>query len=97
MRFEWDPQKAVVNAKEHGITFQAASAIFTSGVPVLEVYDLEHSEVEDRFKSLGPIESGLILVVWTERDDDVIRVISAWPATKTEQQLYEDFLEDYDG
>jgi hypothetical protein len=53
--------------------------------------------LEDRYKSLGPIARGLILVVWTERTDDVIRIISAWPATKTEQKMYEEFLEEHHG
>jgi uncharacterized DUF497 family protein len=52
--------------------------VFTTEAPVLEVYDVDHSETEDRFKSIGPIRRGLVLVVWTERTDDLVRVISAW-------------------
>lgn len=67
--------------------------MFTTDAPVLEIYDVIHSEVEDRFKSIGPIKRGLVLVVWTERVDDVVRIISAWWATKAEQQLYLEYLE----
>lgn len=97
MQFEWDPDKAAANLAAHGISFEEATALFESGAPVLEIYDIEHSEHEDRFKSLGPITRGLILVVWTERKDDVIRIISAWPATKAEQKMYEQFLEEDHG
>ena len=33
------------------------------------------------------------LVVWTERADDLVRVISAWWATKAEEQLYVEYVE----
>ena len=94
MRFEWDPQKAALNRKLHDVSFEEAKQLFTSGVAVLEVYDVEHSEFEDRFKSIGPISRGLVLVVWTERSEDTIRIISAWWATKAEETLYREFLED---
>jgi uncharacterized DUF497 family protein len=42
---------------------------------------------------LGLIQRGLVLVVWTERADDLVRIISAWWATKAEQQLYVEYLE----
>jgi uncharacterized protein len=57
------------------------------------VYDVDHSDTEDRFKSIGPIGRGLVLVVWTERADDLIRIISAWWATKAEQELYTEYVE----
>ncbi len=73
------------------MSFAEARELFTTDAPVLEVYDVDHSELEDRFKSIGPIRRGL--VVWTERADDVIRIISAWWATKAEEKLYAEFLE----
>ena len=42
---------------------------------------------------LAQITSGVILVVWTERDEDVMRIISARRATSREQQLYWEYLE----
>jgi len=93
VRFEWDPDKAAQNERLHGVSFEEACELFTTDAPVLEVYDVDHSETEDRFKSIGPIRRGLVLVVWTERSDDLVRIISAWWATKTEQQLYTEYLE----
>jgi len=93
VRFEWDPEKAARNERIHGVSFEEACEVFTTEAPVLEVYDVDHSETEDRFKSIGPIRRGLVLVVWTERADDLVRVISAWWATKGEEQLYAEYVE----
>jgi uncharacterized DUF497 family protein len=97
MRFEWDPKKAARNEKLHGVGFEEAKELFASKGAVLEIYDVEHSQTEDRFMSIGPIRRGLVLVVWTERSDDVIRIISAWWATKGEEKLYREFLEELHG
>jgi uncharacterized DUF497 family protein len=93
MRFEWDPKKAARNAKLHGVSFEDARELFETQADVLEIYDVEHSVTEDRFKSIGPIRRGLVLVVWTERRDDLIRIISARLATESEQSMYQDFVE----
>ena len=93
MRFEWAPEKAARNERLHGVSFEEACEVFTTEAPVLEVYDVDRSETEDRFKSIGPIRRGLVLVVWTERADDLVRVISAWWATKAEEQLYAEYVE----
>jgi uncharacterized protein len=77
VRFEWDPDKASRDERVHGVSFAEASELFTTDAPVLEVYDVDHSETEDRFKSIGPIRNGMVLVVWTERADDCIRIVSA--------------------
>ena len=93
MRYEWDAEKAARNERVHGVSFEEASELFTTDAPVLEIYDVEHSKREDRYKSIGPIKRGLVLVVWTERTDDVVRIISAWWATKAEQDLYNEYAE----
>jgi hypothetical protein len=53
-----------------------------------------HSDIEDRFIAVGPISRGLILVVWTERDEDTIRIISARWATKQERHLYNQYMKE---
>ena len=93
MKFEWDPQKAALNEKSHGISFEEAKQLFLSGAPVLEIYDVEHSYAEDRYKSIGPINRGVVVVIWTERVDDTIRIVSAWFASKAEEESYWDYLE----
>ena len=92
MRFDWDEGKARSNVERHGVTFEEATALFLSDVDVLEIYDLEHSEAEDRFKSIGPIKRGIVLVVWTDRRNEIVRLISARMATAKEEALYASFL-----
>ncbi len=91
MRFEWDPAKDEINRAKHRLSFDEATELFMAGVDYLEIYDEEHSEEEDRFIAIGPITRGVIAVAYTERDDDVLRILSARMATKRERQRYDKF------
>jgi uncharacterized DUF497 family protein len=93
MRFEWDPTKDRANQEKHGLSFNEASALFESDVDYLEIYDGTHSEDEERFIAIGPIDRGIVVVVYTERIDDVTRIISARPASKVEIERYRRHLE----
>lgn len=93
MTIAWDPQKNEANQAKHGLSFEEASVLFTSGVDYLEVFDEAHSEGEDRFIAIGPIQRGLVVIVWTEIDDGVVRIISARPATRRERTYFERYLE----
>ncbi len=93
MKFTWNETKNASNKRKHGVSFQEAKALFTSGVDYLEVFDADHSVDEDRFLAIGPIARGLVLVVWTERDEDTIRIIGARWATRSEQNLYREYVE----
>jgi hypothetical protein len=91
-RIEWDEAKNASNREKHGVTFEQASALFASGDDHLEILDAAHSDEEDRFIAIGPIELGVVLVVWTERGEDVIRIISARWATKSERSRYYEYM-----
>lgn len=91
MQLEWDAAKDVANQRRHGLAFREASELFTSGVDYLEIFDEEHSVTEDRFIAIGPLQRGLVLVIWTEREDNVVRIISARWATVHEQNMYRDY------
>jgi len=91
MRFEWDPAKDRSNREKHGLSFDEATELFGAGVDYLEIYDEEHSEEEDRYIAVGPIKRGVIVVAYTEREDNVLRIVSARMATKKERQRYETF------
>lgn len=91
MNFSWDPTKDEANRKQHGVSFEEAAELFRGGSDYLEIYDEEHSQDEDRFIATGPIRRGVILVVFTERDDDVVRIISARMATPAERRRFEDY------
>jgi uncharacterized DUF497 family protein len=89
MRFEWDRTKDESNRETHGLSFEKAADLFRSGIDYLEIYDEVHSEEEDRFIAVGPIHRGVIVVIYTERDDDVVWIVSARMATKNERRSYE--------
>ena len=89
MRFDWDPRKDGTNREKHGIGFDEASTLFTSGADYLEVFDEAHSIDEDRFIAIGPIARGVVVVVvWTEQPAETVRIISARPATAREVELF---------
>jgi hypothetical protein len=94
VKVSWDDAKNGANQRKHGVSFEEASELFRSGRDYLEIFDEAHSVGEDRFIAIGPIRRGLVLVVWTERDEETIRIISARWATKREQALYRSHLEE---
>jgi len=94
VRFEWDPDKDATNQEKHGLAFAEAATLFESGVDYLELYDEAHSDEEDRFIAIGPIVRGVIVVVHTEREDEVVRIISARFATKREVELSRAHMEE---
>jgi uncharacterized DUF497 family protein len=59
----------------------------------LEIYDQEHSGEEDRFIAIGPVRRSIVLVVYTDRGEDVIRLISARRATSQEARLFWEQME----
>ena len=92
MNFEWDPEKDRLNRELHGISFGEAKELFTGDYDYLEIYDAEHIYDEDRFIGIVPIQPGLVLVVYTERSEETIRIISARWATESEARLYRQYM-----
>ncbi len=89
-RVEWDRQKAASNFRKHRITFDEASTIFTD--PLASIFDdEEHSHEEGREIIIGySINKRLLVVSFTEREPDIIRIISARPATPKEVKNHEE-------
>ena len=89
MKVVWDEAKNTANQKKHGVSFEEAQELLSIEDERLDIYDDQHSIDEDRFISIGSIRRGLVLVVWTERDSDQVRIISARWATRGEKALYQ--------
>ena len=89
MRFEWDSSKAASNRRKHQVSFDEAQTVFFDDFAV-QFFDDDHSDVEDRFIMLGmSSEARLLVVVHCEREaGDVIRIISARRATRSEATFY---------
>lgn len=91
--FEWDAHKAKANHKKHGISFRQAAFVFKDPM-AMTLFDEEHSEIEERWITIGCIaEAQYVVVVHTfveqSRDNVTIRLISARKATKHEIRQYE--------
>ena len=87
MAIEYDVAKAVANAEKHGVTFEeAASALLDPLALVKEDLD---AESEPRWVLLGMSAQGrLLVVVYTLRDEDTVRIISARRANRSETKAY---------
>lgn len=86
LRFEWDQFKAKENYARHGISFDSATAVFSDPF-ALEFRDDRKDYGEDRFVIVELAEGHVLYVAYTERDE-AMRIISAWRATKHEQEAY---------
>ncbi|WP_442864575.1 BrnT family toxin [Alteromonas sp. BMJM2] len=92
IKFEWNEAKAASNQVKHGISFKEAKTAFFDE-RALQFFDETNSILdEDRFLLLGMSNSSkLLLICHCERKDgEVIRIISARKATKSESKLYGD-------
>jgi hypothetical protein len=86
--FEWDNQKAIVNLRQHDLSFESACEAFFD--PFLVVCNAEEVGDELRQKLVGMTRDWrVVLVVYVMRADRV-RLISARDATRTERKSYED-------
>ena len=88
MKFEWGDHKEQINIQKHGIDFSTAALVFND-IYRIETYDSLHSDIENRYITIGQINSItlIVMVVYTERTD-VIRIISARLATTREKEAY---------
>ncbi len=88
MVFQWDKEKAATNLVKHAVSFDEAKTVFDDPLYV-DFYDPDHSDDEYRYIMIGmSLQNRLLLVAYTERGD-VIRLISAREATRTERKAYE--------
>ena len=89
MEFEWDPDKAEINLRKHGVSFAEAGTVFGDD-HAITVHDPDHSKSEDRFITIGWSNHGRLLMVSHTDRGDRIRIISARELTKAEQKEYEE-------
>jgi uncharacterized protein len=89
IQFEWDIDKAIINSKKHGISFEIAKTVFDDPLAGI-IDDPIHSISEDRFIIMGCSRSFKLLVVSFIERNNKIRLISARLATKSERKKYEE-------
>jgi Uncharacterized protein conserved in bacteria len=91
VRFEWDPAKAELNFKKHGIRFEEAAKVFSDPFHVSDQDRFENGEY--RHQTIGMINGFMVVLVAHtvrfENEEEVIRLISARRAEKTKRKYYD--------
>ena len=88
MRFEWDPPKAEANLREHGVSFAEAVTVLEDDFALTR--EDPATVDEPRFVTLGLSNlAHLLVAVYTYKEPDAIRLISAWKANKRQRNAYE--------
>lgn len=91
MYFEWDEQKNQSNIHKHGLSFADVWEAFETAL-LVELDDREDYG-EERWIGIGRMNHRTVVIVYTERGDETVRVISLRKALKHERQAYEAYLE----
>ncbi|TGK05011.1 BrnT family toxin [Leptospira semungkisensis] len=91
--FQWDPVKNKSNKIKHGISFEEAKTVFYDEKARV-IADPDHSDAEERFIIMGfSYKLNLLIVSHCYRSSkDIIRIISARKATRSESKQYEELL-----
>ncbi len=92
MQFEWDEAKNLENIRKHEIDFADVPKMFDN--PMLIEPDTRFDYGEDRWFGIGFLGNGIAVVVWTERQNNVMRIISTRKANRYERQRLEQYLSD---
>jgi uncharacterized DUF497 family protein len=88
LAFEWDEAKAVANRRKHGVSFEEAATVFLD--PLARVFDdPDTARGETRLLLVGLSAARRTLIVVHVERRDVVRIISARPATKGERAVLE--------
>lgn len=90
MNFEWDQLKNEANIAKHDLDFADAPRIFR--LPLRISLDERQDYGEDRWVGLGMLDGRFVVVVFTEPDEDTIRIISLRKALPYERKLYQQYL-----
>lgn len=89
MQFDWYPPKAESNLKKHGVSFEEAETVFGDSLAAI-FSDKDHSIEEKREIIIGYSDRMRLLVVsFTERSENVVRIISARLADSKERRNHE--------
>ncbi|ELS02776.1 hypothetical protein Xen7305DRAFT_00024940 [Xenococcus sp. PCC 7305] len=90
MNFEWDEEKNAINLAKHGFDFADASKIFD--FPMVVDLDLRENYGEDRWIGIGLLNGRVVVIVYTEINEQLIRIISLRKALSHERKRYEKYI-----
>ena len=87
MDFEWDEEKNKKNIRKRGFDFADAWEIFEA--PMQTALDLREDYGEIRWKGIGFLGNRIVVVIFTYRGENTIRIISLRKALKNERKKFE--------
>ena len=87
LRFIFDPAKEAENLRKHGVPFADAEGVFYD---VLAIHASDpDAQGEERSMAVGLGSAGqLLVVIYTMRGEEVVRLISARGAARREARAY---------
>ena len=86
MQYTWNPEKDRNNIKRHKIAFEDEKQVFEGAT--VERVDNRFDYGEVRVYAIGLVEGLEITVIYTDRDNDERRIISAWRSEPHERRYY---------
>jgi len=93
-KFEWDSDKAEINKRKHGISFEEILPMFDDPL-FWEQLDFEHSTAEEtRYFGTAKI-NGFAVVVSSYTERERTRIISARISTSEEERKYESWCKQF--
>jgi uncharacterized DUF497 family protein len=93
VRFGKPPDRVgALGRHKHGFDFADAWEIFES--PMRVALDTREDYGEDRWNGIGLLGNRIVVVVFTERGEDTVRIISLRKALKDERKKFEEALRD---
>jgi uncharacterized protein len=88
MKFEWDKNKNRENIRKHGLDFADGWQIFEN--PLLVKLDNRFDYGEERWIGIGMMSNGVVIaLIFMEKEQETIRIISMRKATNSERTKYE--------
>ena len=90
MGYEWDENKRLANIARRELDFADAWQIFDA--PMLIDIDNREDYGETRFIGFGFLKNFVVAIIFTEQDEETIRVISLRKALKYEREYFEEYI-----
>ena len=84
MKIEWDEEKNRANIRRHRIDFADVHPVFDG--PMFVTLDTRRDYGEDRLIGIGFLHAAVVVVVFVEKAERTIRLISARKAERHERE-----------
>ena len=90
VRFEWEDRKNKINIDKYGFNFTDAYKVFN--LPMVVDLNERTDYGEDRWIGIGLLDGRVVVVIYTEPNESITRIISLRKALSYERKYYEQYL-----